>query len=174
MSLIYVDQKPIDNTSSNLNIGYWKGKLPATGAYFIIIKPASGVTETTFDLEVTLEDAPTPKPTPVPPKPPEPVVKPEISKVIEFPAGLLSTSVEAIAKPLEPIRYNVSVLEGQTLEVAIKGNIVVEIFNPQGEVVWDSSNANPPKIKNAMSGSYQILVSSDTESPFRLDINASN
>jgi hypothetical protein len=65
-------------------------------------------------------------------------------------------------------------LEGQTLEVAIKGNIVVEIFNPQGEVVWDSSNANTPKIKNAMSGNYQILVSSDTESPFRLDINASN
>lgn len=175
MSLIYVDQKPIDNTSSNLNIGYWKGKLPATGAYFIIIKTASGVTESTFDLEVNLEDPPTPKPVPVPIKPPEPVVKPEeTSKVIEFPAGLLSTSVEAIAKPLEPIRYNVSVLEGQTLEVAIKGNIVVEIFNPQGEAVWDSSNANPPKIKNAMSGSYQILVSSDTESAFRLDINASN
>jgi serine/threonine protein kinase len=175
MSLIYVDQKPIDNTSSNLNIGYWKGKLPATGAYFIIIKTASGVTEGTFDLEVNLEDAPTPKPTPAPIKPTEPVIKPEeTSKVIEFPAGLLSTSVEAIAKPLEPIRYNVSVLEGQTLEVAIKGNIVVEIFNPQGEAVWDSSNANPPKIKNAMSGSYQILVSSDTESAFRLDLNASN
>jgi len=179
MTLIYVDQKPIDNFSNNLTIGYWQGKLPATGAYFITIKTASGVTESTYELEVILKDEviPIPKPTPapVPTKPPDLIIdKPEISKVIEFPPGLLSTSVEAIAKPQEPIRYNVSVLDGQTLEVAINGDISVEIFNPQGQIVWDSSNVNPPKIKNTLSGSYQILVNSKTESPFRLDISAND
>jgi serine/threonine protein kinase len=181
MTLIYVDQKPIDNFSNNLTIGYWQGKLPATGAYFITIKTASGVTESTYELEVTLKDAviPESKPIPVPTKPPEPIPepiinKPEISKVVEFPPGLLGTSVEAIAKPQEPIRYSVSVLNGQTLEVAINGDVSVEIFNPQGDLVWDSSNMNPPKIKNTLSGSYQILVNSKTEAPFRLNISAND
>jgi serine/threonine protein kinase len=169
MTLIYVDQKPIDNASKDLTIGYWQGKLPATGAYFVIIKTTGA--DTNYDLEVTLQDPVTPPPKP--PKLPEPTIN-EISKTLEFPPGLLNTFVEDVAKPLDRTRYKLNLLEGQTLEVGIKGNVTVEIVNPQGSVVWDSSNVNAPKIKNTLNGQYQIVVTSKTEAPFRLDINASD
>ncbi len=191
MTLIYVDQKPIDNLSSNLTIGYWRGKLPATGAYFITIKTTAKNTDKTiengvnvesaaesaFDLEVTLVDPIIP---PKPPKPVEPPAPPKITNLIEsqdleFPPGLLTTSVEAVTIPSETLRYNVTVLKGQTLEVGIKGNVSVEIHNPQNEVVWESSNVNPPKIKNTIAGTYQILVSGGkSEVPFRIDASLSD
>ncbi|AFY73432.1 serine/threonine protein kinase [Synechococcus sp. PCC 7502] len=184
MTLIYVDQKPIDNYSSNLTIGYWRGKLPATGAYFIIIKTASGTTESNYDLEVQLEEPviPKPKPTPTPIPTPDPTANPnnsnnpEISKTLEFPPGLLSTSVGGNVKPQQQIRYSVNVLDGQTLEVGIIGNIFAEIINPDGVVVWDSNNINPPKITKTLSGNYQILVRTkgDTEAPYKLDVATSN
>ncbi len=178
MTLIYVDRKPIDNYSSDLTIGYWRGKLPATGAYFIIIKTTSGVTESTYDLEVNIEEPaiPTPKPTPPPEKTPDPIETPKIPEptVPVPPTELVNGSVEAIAKPQEPLTYNVNVLEGQTLEVAILGNVFVEISNPLGEVVWDSNNVNSPKIKNTLNGNYQIIVTSATESKFRIDATTTN
>ena len=162
MSLIYIDQKPIDNFSSNLTIGYWRGKLPATGAYFIIIKPAQGITETSFELEVKLEE------------PPQPAPKPPLAEPIELPPETLSRSITATATPLQPLQYDVTVSEGQTLEVAIAGEVLVEILNPEGVMVWDSSNPNPPKITNTLAGTYQIIVKSLQESPFQLEISATN
>ncbi len=174
MTLNYVDQKPIDNFSSNLTVGYWRGKLPATGAYFITIKTANGVTESNYELEVTLEDAvvPTPKPTPTPT--PELIPNPEIVVPIELPPESLSKTVEQVSIPQQPIRYDVSVLEGQTLEVAIEGNISVKMTDPQGVEVVEKSGGDKIKIKNTLIGNYQILVTSKTESPFRLDVTASN
>lgn len=172
MTLIYIDLKPIDNFSSDLSIGYWRGKLPATGAYFIIIKTASGLTESTYELEVNVEEPviPTPAPTPTPIKTPDPIETPAPPKPAPS-TELINGSVEAIAKPQEPLTYNVNALEGQTLEVAISGDVFVEISNPLGEVVWDSNNVNSPKIKNTLSGNYQIIVTSETESKFRIDVS---
>ncbi len=173
MSLIYIDQKPIDNLSTDLTIGYWRGKLPATGAYFIIIKTASGLAESTYDLEVNLEDpvVSTPKPTPV--KPVDPIPNPEIVIPVDLPPESLSRSVQQTSKPEQPIRYDIAVLEGQTLDVAIDGEISVKMTDPQGNVIEKTGNEKI-KIKNTLGGNYQILVTSKNEAPFRLDISASN
>ncbi|MDX1977158.1 MAG: serine/threonine-protein kinase [Pseudanabaenaceae cyanobacterium bins.68] len=81
MTLNYEDLKPIDDAAAKVDVGYWRGKLPASGAYFIVIKPLDGANESKFDLEVTIESPlppPTPEPTPAPtPSPaPEPVPEP--------------------------------------------------------------------------------------------------
>jgi len=177
MTLIYEDQKPIDKRSDNLDIGYWQGKLPASGAYFIIIKTAAGIPESSFNLDVQIETntpTPTASPTPTPSDTPKPTpTNPAIiSKTVEFLPGEFSKSVEATVKPQQTIQYNVNMLEGQNLKVIPDGNVMIEIVNPSGQIVWDANNINSPKIKNTQAGTYQINVTSTTESAFRLDINA--
>jgi serine/threonine protein kinase len=81
-TLNYEDLKPIDQTSSKVEIGYWRGKLPASGTYFILIQTLPGVAESNYNLEVQIEDAeplPVPKPNPVPDPTPTPLPLPNPS-----------------------------------------------------------------------------------------------
>ncbi len=180
MTLIYEDQKPIDSRSANLDIGYWQGKLPATGAYFIIIKTASGTAESNFSLNVQVETntpiptaVPTPvitQPSPSTPKPtPTPTEPALISENVNFPPGSVGTTIEALIQPFQTRQYNLNMLAGQTLSVFPDGNIMIEIINPAGETVY-SNGFNAPKIKNTQAGSYQINVTSQAETKFKLDI----
>jgi serine/threonine protein kinase len=77
MTLNYEDLKPIDSTSSKVEIGYWRGKLPASGAYFILIQPQPGVNESSYNLEVQIESPPPPlPPIPSPVPTPDPIPLP--------------------------------------------------------------------------------------------------
>jgi serine/threonine-protein kinase len=191
MTLNFEDQKPIDSRSSNIQVGYWQGKLPASGAYFVVVKTTQGIPESNFNLEVQLEDAPTPSPTPTPtataiPTPTEtptaqptpnssnPDSKPQvISRNVEFPPGTFVTSVNDSVGPDRVIRYRVGVLDGQTFGVRVaEGNVRVEIFDPNGNQIGDISGGGQQQIPDARAGNYKIRVTSDTESSFRLDVLA--
>lgn len=191
MTLNFEDQKPIDSRSSNIRVGYWQGKLPASGAYFVVVKTTQGVPESNFNLEIQLEDPPTPSPTPTPtasasPTPTEtpttqpspnssnPDSKPQvISRNIEFPPGTFVTSVNDSIGPDRVIRYRVGVLDGQTFGVRVaEGNVRVEIFDPNGNLVGNISGGGEQQIPDTRAGNYKIRVTSDTESSFRLDVLA--
>jgi serine/threonine protein kinase len=191
MTLNFEDQKPIDRRSKNIQVGYWQGKLPASGAYFVVIKTTQGVPESNFNLEVQLEDAPTPSPTPTPtatasPTPTEtptpqtspsssnPDSKPQvISRNVDFPPGEFVTSVNDSVGPDRVIRYRVGVLNGQTFGVRVaEGNVRVEIFDPNGNPIGDISGGGQQQIPDARAGNYKIRVTSTTESSFRLDVLA--
>jgi serine/threonine-protein kinase len=191
MTLNFEDQKPIDSRASNIRVGYWQGKLPANGAYFIVVKTTPGVSESNFNLEVQLEDAPTPTPKPTPtasgsPTPTEtpslppipnnsnPDTKPQVtSKNIEFPPGNFATSVTDTVRPNEVIRYRVGILEGQTFDVrVVEGDVKVEIFDPAGNLVGNITGGGEQQISSTLAGNYKIRVTSNTESNFRLDLLA--
>ncbi len=190
MTLNFEDQKTIDSRADNIRVGYWQGKLPATGAYFVVIKTTPGVSESNFNLEVQLENpvAPTPKssptasasPTetpsiqPTPNSSTSPNPNPQVtSKNIEFPPGNFITSVADTVKPNDVIRYRVGILDGQTLGVRVaEGNVRVEIFDPEGNPVGNIAGGGEQQITATRAGNYKIRVTSDTETSFRLDLLA--
>ncbi len=192
MTLNFEDQKPIDSRADNIHVGYWQGKLPANGAYFVVVQTTPGVTESNFSLDVQLENPPTPTPTITPttsanPTPTEtptnpptpnsstlPNANPQVtSRNIEFPPGNFITSVADTVRPNDVIRYRVGMLDGQTLGVRVtEGNVKVEIFDPEGNPVGNIAGGGEQQVTATRAGNYKIRVTSDTETSFRLDLLA--
>jgi serine/threonine protein kinase len=192
MTLNFEDQKPIDSRANNISVGYWQGKLPASGAYFVVVKTTPGVSESSFSLDVQLENPPVPtpsvsptvsasptptesptsQPTPNSSTPPDP--KPQVtSRNIEFPPGNFITSVADTVRPNHVIRYRVAILDGQTLGVRVtEGNVKVEIIDPEGNLVGNIAEGGEQQITATRAGNYKIRVTSDTETSFSLDLLA--
>jgi hypothetical protein len=190
MTLNFEDQKPIDSKAKNISVGYWQGKLPASGAYFVVVKTTPGVSESNFSLDVQLENpatptiAPTTSASPTPTENPtsqptpnssaSPNANPQVtSRNIEFPPGNFITSVADTVRPNDVIRYRVGILDGQTLGVRLaEGNVRVEIFDPQGNLVGNIAGGGEQQITATQAGNYKIRVTSDSETSFRLDLFA--
>jgi serine/threonine-protein kinase len=192
MTLNFEDQKPIDSRANNISVGYWQGKLPANGAYFVVIKTTPGVSESNFSLDVQLETpaTPTPKPTPTASASPTPTenpidqptpnssaspnVSPQVtSRNIEFPPGNFITPVAGTVGPNQIIRYRVGVLDGQTLGIRVtEGNVKVEIIDPEGNLVGNIDGGGEQQITATRAGNYKIRVTSDSETSFSLDLFA--
>jgi serine/threonine protein kinase len=192
MTLNFEDQKPIDSRSKNISVGYWQGKLPASGAYFVVVKTTPGVSESNFSLDVQLENPVTPTPTitptasasptptenptsqPTPSSSASPNANPQVtSRNIEFPPGNFITSVADTVRPSDVIRYRVGLLDGQTLGVRLaEGNVRVEIFDPEGNLVGNIAGGGEQQISATRAGNYKIRVTSDSETSFRLDLFA--
>ena len=181
MTLKYVDQKPIDNTSSNIDLGYWSGRLPATGAYFIIIATTSGVSESDYNLDVQLE-TPTPKPTPSPsPSPtvtptpdPTPTPQPTPTESIPVPS---SKSFSGNLRSGDVKTYPISVRDGQALVVILReglDDVRLEVLDPSGNPVYGRVNNNSMQVDSTQAGTYQIRVSSrkDSATSFAFDVSA--
>jgi len=62
MTIESADQVSLDNAAKDNKTGYWEGKLPKSGTYYIKIKTTSSQ-ETTYNLEVTRKVTPKPQPT---------------------------------------------------------------------------------------------------------------
>jgi len=109
MTLNYEDLKAIDPASSKIDIGYWRGKLPASGTYFILIQPQPGITDSSYNLEVQIESpppplpSPTPSPAPIPDPAPIPAPTPAPSP-IPIPIPTPSPTPEPVPLP-EPIPF---------------------------------------------------------------------
>ena len=181
MTLKYVDQKPIDNTSSNIDLGYWSGRLPATGAYFIIIATTSGVTESDYNLDVQLE-TPTPKPTPSPsPSPtvtptPDPTPTPEPTPTESVPVPS-SKSFNGNLRSGDVKTYPITVRDGQALVVILReglDDVRLEVLDPSGNPVYGRVNNNSLQVDSTQAGTYQIRVSSrkDSATSFAFDVSA--
>ena len=75
MTIESADQISLDNAAKDNKTGYWEGKLPKSGTYYIKIKTTSSQ-ETTYNLEVTRKVIPKPQPTPTKTTTSTPTVKP--------------------------------------------------------------------------------------------------
>jgi serine/threonine protein kinase len=204
MTIKNSDLKPLDNKATNNESGYWQGRLPYSGVYFVTIRTVTGVPDSNYKLDLQLEGLrPTPKPTStsgstISPSPsatatpteqttptPSPTTEPPkgdandgsrrvISKRIDLPPGSLGASVDDQVASDEVIRYSVGVLDKQTLSVMVDGRVRVEIFAPNGGLVWNSSSGNVQEVPNTTAGNYKIVVTSDRKNPapFRLNVSA--
>ncbi|MFM7887102.1 MAG: serine/threonine protein kinase, partial [Pseudanabaena sp.] len=63
MTIENADQVSLDSAAKDNKTGYWEGRLPKSGTYYIKIKTTS-LQETTYNLEVTRKVTPKPQPTP--------------------------------------------------------------------------------------------------------------
>jgi|JFJP01.1.fsa_nt_gi serine/threonine-protein kinase len=78
MTIEGADQVSLDNAAKDNKSGYWEGKLPKSGTYYIKIKTTSSQ-ETTYNLEVTRKVTPKPQPTPTRTPTSTPTVKPSVT-----------------------------------------------------------------------------------------------
>jgi serine/threonine protein kinase len=188
MNLDYQDQDPIDNTSSNIELGYWQGKLPADGAYFVIIETVPGVSQSDYKLDLRLEDpeakakaVPEPEPTeePTPSVTTEPNFSDSASdpdKVasnqdVDVPTGTSRTIAGTITAG-ESKEYSFEVEAGSTLVVMLtEGDARIEVYDPNGGFVWPTiPNSNQQQINDTTGGRYTIRVFSDRPTDFRINV----
>ncbi|MFN3361243.1 MAG: protein kinase domain-containing protein [Pseudanabaenaceae cyanobacterium] len=185
MTLLYEDQKPIDDRSSDLTLGYWQGQLPASGAYFVEITLLENSTPQEFRLEVTLvnpEPPPPPPPTPPPsaeapppaqqPEPPKP--EPEIiNETIEFLPGSNGTAVGGTIQPQQVFNYQLQLTAEQKVAIAYEGEVSVEVYDPNGVLLADDRDGNPKSFQTTMAGVYKIVVTGTSKpTDFRLFVDA--
>lgn len=175
MTLLYEDQKPIDERSSKLTLGYWKGKLPASGAYFVEIRLLEGTESQEFSLGINLL-SPAPPPPPEPPKEepkPEPPPPPTVtSRELQFPQGSNGIAVADSLKANQVMQYQLWLGADQSVTVFHEGAIAVEVYDPNGVLLQDERDGNPKSLQTAIGGMYQIRVSSEAPVDFQLFIDA--
>jgi serine/threonine protein kinase len=174
MTLLYEDQKPIDDRSSNLTLGYWQGKLPASGAYFVEIKLLDGTAPQEFSLEINLA-SPAPPPPPPPPPTPEPQPEPPpapkvISKDIQFPPGANGIAITDTLPPQEIFEYRLPLEADRKVTIFHEGKVSLEVFDPNGVLLQDDRDGNPKSIETTTAGTYTITVQGDGD--FQLFIDA--
>ncbi|NJK34152.1 MAG: serine/threonine protein kinase [Oscillatoriales cyanobacterium SM2_2_1] len=166
------DQKPLDDRATNNEVGYWRGILPTSGVYFVTIRTAPNVTAAEYKLEVTLTNpkpTPTPEPAPTTEPPPEPTAPPD--RQVET-RTLTSPVVEDVLTPTQDVRYRVEMLEGQLLGVEVEGGVRVEVYAPNGGLVWNTSGGNRQVISGTSVGTYEIRITGDRpeDIPYRLTV----
>jgi serine/threonine-protein kinase len=166
------DQKPLDDRATNNEVGYWRGTLPTTGVYFITLRPAPSVTEAEYKLEVTLtspKPSPTPEPAPTTTPPPE---SPAPSERRVETRTLTSPVIEDVLTPVQDVRYQVEMLEGQLLGIEVEGNVRVEVYAPNGGLVWNTTGGNRQVISGTSGGIYEIRITGDRpeDLPYRLTV----
>ena len=171
MTLLYEDQKPIDDRSSKLTLGYWQGKLPASGAYFVEITLLEGTAPQEFTLGINLVSPPPPppkeeaKPAPPPPEPSQ-VVK----KEIQFPPDSNGIAITDTLPPQEIFEYRLPLEANRKVTIYHEGRVSLELFDPNGVLLQDDRDGNPKSIETTTEGTYTITVQGDGD--FQLFIDA--
>lgn len=176
MTLLYEDQKPIDDRSSKLSLGYWQGKLPASGAYFVEItllredqKPQE------FTLTIDLVDPPPPDPPP--PKeepklgPPSPDLPEVVTKVLEFPAGSNGIAVADRIEQDQILKYQLQLEADRKLTIYKEGSVTVQLYDPNGVLLLNELDGNGESIQTAFTGVYDIVVHTTDATDFQLFID---
>jgi hypothetical protein len=190
MSLDFEDQDPIDGTSSDVELGYWQGKLPATGAYFVTIQTVPGVSESSYSLDLRLEDPEAqeeeisaPEPIADLPADPAPSVTTEpvfndrdndpvaSSQDVDVPQGTSRTILGNISAG-ETKEYGFNLAAGSTLVVMLtEGDALVEVYDPDGGFVWPTiPGSNQQQINNTSAGQYTVRVYADRNTDFRINV----
>lgn len=170
MSLLGPDQKPLAR-----GVPAWEGSLPRTGDYFLQVKPASGISQSSYQLTVSLTDPTPPSPTPTPtPTPTEPSSPPPVEMEVErvrFADGAMGQQVAGRATPGRVKRYLVNAAEGQVLATQVlNGTVTLNIRNPDGELVENASKVLSWESQLPTGGDYRIDVVAQDETDFMLNV----
>ncbi len=107
MTIENSEQISLDNAAKDNKGGYWEGKLPKTGTYYIKIKTTSSQ-ETTYNLEVTRKSPQKPQPSPTKTPTSTPTIKPSTTATpTEQPTTTPTTDPSTTPRPTEsPITPN--------------------------------------------------------------------
>ncbi len=169
MSLFGPGQTPLVTQVIN-----WEGILPATGDYYLQVKPAPGVSQSNYQLTVSLTDPtrPSPSPTPTPtlsPEPSPPPVQVEVEQV-RFAEGESAERISDTASPSRVRRYLVNAQEGQVLTAQVIDGLVTNIRSPDGELIENASQVLSWESQLTTGGDYQIDVIAPEETDFSLNV----
>jgi len=170
MSLFGPGQTPLVTQVVN-----WQGVLPATGDYYLQLKPVPGVSQSNYQLTASLADPtrPSPSPPPVPtpsPEPSPPPVQVEVEQV-RFAEGESAARISATASPSRVRRYLVTAQAGQVLTAqVIDGLITLSIRSPDGELIENASQVLSWESQLTSTGDYQIDVIAPEETDFSLNV----
>ncbi len=171
MALFGPGQEPVAQ-----RVPAWEGILSSTGEYYLQIKPTPGLSQSSYQLTVSLTDptppSPTPTQSPTPTPSPEPTpIEVEVERV-QFAEAETSEQIEATVSPGRVKRYLVNAREGQVLSTqVVNGNVTLNIRNPDGELVEDASEVLSWESQLSSSGDYRIDVVAEEETDFILNIS---
>ncbi len=174
LSVLAPSGDPVDNRAER--VALWEGNLAESGDYIIQLRPVQGVSQSDYQLSVSLA-APEPEPEPTPSPSPSPTpVEPEIeTRRLNFPEG--ETGIEVSARASETLirRYLVNAQAGQILSAELlQGPVTLNIRYPNGQLVEDASGVVFWQAQLPESGDYQIDVIATQASDFTLDVDVSS
>jgi serine/threonine-protein kinase len=178
MTVLGPDQKPLNPQARQ--VAAWSGVLPATGNYYLQLKPIPEVSQHDYQLTVSLADLTPPTLVPIPSPPvtdsPTPTVDISPSPSIEeeqvnFPEGASSQQLSAQAIPNVVKRYLVNARAGQVLSAQVlNGAVTLSIRDPEGKLIENAGKVLTWESLLPESGNYQIDVAAINKTDFTLDI----
>lgn len=174
MSLFGSEQEPIAKRVST-----WEGTVPATGDYYIQLKPIPGVAQSSYQLTVGITNPAPPRPIPpVTPSAPtsEPSPSPELElEQVRFAPGTTAQRVAGSANPGRIKRYLVNARAGQVLATqVIDGTVTLNIRTPDGQLIEDAAKVLNWESQLPASGDYQIDVIAQDKTDFTLNVDVHN
>lgn len=157
LTILGPNQAPIEDLARRVT--RYQGTLPFTGEYTIQLSPVQGIEESSYQLDVLLENPVIPTPTPTPtetlPSTVVPTVVPE--RITVNPGETVTPS--GITGLQQITRYLVNVQEGQVLSVAVaQGDVTLDIRNPDGQLIEGATNLLNWQSQVSQTGDYQIDV----------------
>jgi len=174
MSLFGPEQEPIVQ-----RVNTWEGTVPATGDYYIQLKPVPGVSQSSYQLAVAIANpvpaTPIATPTPTPsPEPASPSAEVDVEQV-RFAPGETAQRMTDRASPGRVKRYIVNARAGQVLATqVIDGTVTLDIRTPDGQLINEASKVLSWESELPVSGDYQIDVIAQDETDFTLNVDVRN
>jgi len=155
--------QPIENNAIKIPFGYWQGKIAESGMHLIVLQMVAGIKEANYNLEVvvntpkaTRTPTPTPSPTPTPTRT-QPLV---VSRVLEIAGDGATARGDVNAN--EIIEYSVSLSAGQTLSLAVEGNVQLTFYAPDGNLLWNTAGSSQ-QVFTTTDGTYKIAITTDKQ-----------
>ncbi len=179
MSILNADNsRPVDPSADR--ISRWSGRFGTSGQYLVRLRNTSS-NSSEFSLRLNLE-APTPSPTPTPTPTPSPTPTPTPSPTptpTATPSPIKTPSVELVPLTLPGGRqvvvdrldtnqardYLISVERGQEFAISTNGNIVMEVYGPDGQLIPDAAGIRGFSMQAPIGGEYRFRVTPRSQDP---------
>lgn len=168
LTVLAPDQKPADDGAERVQ--QWQGTLDFTGDYAIQLRPVAGLSQSDYNLDVSLDpaDAPEPSPTPSPTPPIDPVT-------LNVPVGETGIQVPGSANAQVIRRYRVDLQEGQVLSTEIvSGAIKLTVRDPNGTPLADAEGIVSWSSQAPQSGTYSIDVIAVDRTDFTISVKVTD
>jgi serine/threonine protein kinase len=185
LTVLNAQGQPVDRSAQRvLN---WQGTLPATGEYTLQLRPVQGLSQSDYELEVSLSALPQPTP-PVEPQPPvdpvppvtppgpQPEPNPEatlIEQRVQIPPGQTGVQVTGQVNQDRARRYLVNAQAGQVMTLDLptaSGPVTLDIRFPNGELIPDASRVLSWQGQLPTSGDFLVDVRSPQPANYTLRI----
>lgn len=176
---------PVDGAAQR--VLSWQGALPNQGEYTVQLRPVQGLSQSNYQLEASLNPAPSPPNQPDNPtgepatnaptdgtSKPTPAPKPTVTEQrVQIPPGQTRVLVVGQVNPEQVRRYVVKARAGQTMALElpkVTGPVTFDIRGPGGELIPDASRVLSWQGQLGQDGDYTIDVTSLRSSDYTLQV----